>query len=421
MAARYHDHRLAPGYGFASASAAAPVLASGSASGSAAPVLASASAPASLASPCCIVTAYYRFSSKHSSGEYDQWMRNLFVNVQMPMVIFCEGSMAARIGQTRAEAGLGGLTHIVSFPWQELESHRHAAHWKRDLARDPHRSIHNTNLYVIWNEKLRFVERAIQMNPFRMEWFCWCDAGYFRNAAEMAYYRTWPSGSFVARAERDKLYITAINPFTPAERGPAAAINTLGLAGKVRLAAGVMFAHAQHWIRSVVPQFYALQGFLISHGQFAGREETVLNALYLKYPTLFRVMQAAGRTEQDRWFWGRKAFLNAQSYPTQLHTHLVSTETASTASTETASTSTQSTASTSTASTASTSTASTASTSTASPTIMASARMASLVGQSHSHRAHARLLDGRRFQIPTPAPPPSFTAVEWEMVDVLGD
>lgn len=317
-------------------------------------------------------------------------MRNLFVHVRVPMVIFCEGSLGAWIGQIRAEAGVGDLTHIVSFPWHQLESHKHAAHWRRDLSRDPHRSIHNTNLYAIWNEKMRFVDRAIKLNPFRTEWFCWCDAGYFRNAAEMAYYRTWPSASFVAGAMRDKLYITAINPFLASERGNA---STSAMAGKVRLAAGVMFAHAEHWTRMMVPQYYALQGYLIAQGQFAGREETVLNVLCLRYPGLFQVMHARGTTEQDRWFWGRKAFLNAQaqSQPALLRSTL--TDAASTAAAAHDITSLPGTFTTGTPHNA-------------------------LFGQSHS--AVTTLLDGRRFRYSTPkSPAASFNAVEWETAEVL--
>jgi hypothetical protein len=326
-----------------------------------------------------LVTAYYRFSSKHSGTEYDQWMRNLFANVHMPMVIFCEGSIGAWIGQIRAEAGLGRLTHIVPLPWNSLESHKHLAHWKRDLSRDPQRSIHNTNLYVVWAEKMRFVERAIHSNPFGSEWFCWCDAGYFRNASEMPYYRTWPSPSFIAKAARDKLHITGINPFLAAELNAGGGIpSSLSMVGKVRLAAGVMLAHAEHWSRMVIPQFYALQGFLISHNQFAGREETVLNVLCIKHPTLFNVMQARGRTEQDRWFWGRRAFLNEP--PPQPAAH-------------------------------------SASATTTTPNAHSERFLAMLTNQ----RPDNRLLDGRRVQYQaTLKPPSSFNTVEWETVTVLG-
>lgn len=53
--------------------------------------------------------------------------------------------------------------------------------WQDQHAKDPERAIHpNYYLYWIWNEKLEFLRRAIEENPFNSDFFAWVDIGYFR-------------------------------------------------------------------------------------------------------------------------------------------------------------------------------------------------------------------------------------------------
>ena len=46
---------------------------------------------------------------------------------------------------------------------------------------------------LIWNEKTKFLERAINGNYFNSEYFLWLDAGYFREKNISKYLNNWPS------------------------------------------------------------------------------------------------------------------------------------------------------------------------------------------------------------------------------------
>ena len=55
--------------------------------------------------------------------------------------------------------------------------------WQDQHAKDPERKVHRSYfIYWIWNEKLEFLRRTIEENPFHSDFFAWVDIGYFREA-----------------------------------------------------------------------------------------------------------------------------------------------------------------------------------------------------------------------------------------------
>jgi len=53
--------------------------------------------------------------------------------------------------------------------------------YKRDFAGDGNKS-HSPELYMIWAEKVKFVNEAIDLNPYKSDYFVWCDIGIFRES-----------------------------------------------------------------------------------------------------------------------------------------------------------------------------------------------------------------------------------------------
>ena len=75
--------------------------------------------------------------------------------------------------------------------------------YKHDLKRfqetyiiDKAKYKHTVDLYIIWSEKVNFLNESIEKNYFNSKYFFWVDAGLFRdeNKQQMIpYYNNWPS------------------------------------------------------------------------------------------------------------------------------------------------------------------------------------------------------------------------------------
>ncbi|KAL7425476.1 hypothetical protein ACHAXM_000030, partial [Skeletonema potamos] len=131
--------------------------------------------------PGTIVTAYYKISSKHSHAEYNQWMQNT-MSLHDPMVIYTSSDLVPAMKRLRSHA----LERTMVIPMELHEMRMPTQYgiqpfWENQHAIDPERTIHKSyHLYWIWNEKLEFLRRTIEENPFQSNFFAWVDIGYLR-------------------------------------------------------------------------------------------------------------------------------------------------------------------------------------------------------------------------------------------------
>eukprot|EP00547_Thalassionema_nitzschioides_P005927 CAMPEP_0194202726 /NCGR_PEP_ID=MMETSP0156-20130528/2675_1 /TAXON_ID=33649 /ORGANISM="Thalassionema nitzschioides, Strain L26-B" /LENGTH=260 /DNA_ID=CAMNT_0038928301 /DNA_START=1065 /DNA_END=1847 /DNA_ORIENTATION=+ len=75
-------------------------------------------------------------------------------------------------------------THIIGIELNEtkvVKDFGGVDFWQRQAALDPEQFIHSKELYIIWNEKGHFIEKAMEVNPFNTEFFAWVDMGYLRD------------------------------------------------------------------------------------------------------------------------------------------------------------------------------------------------------------------------------------------------
>jgi hypothetical protein len=90
------------------------------------------------------------------------------LTINCPYVFFSNGSGIEYIKQFRKNLP---TVYIEC----EIESFYN---WKyKDIIKtDPH-NCPSVELKMIWNEKIFFIQKASQLNPFKTEWFQWIDAG----------------------------------------------------------------------------------------------------------------------------------------------------------------------------------------------------------------------------------------------------
>ena len=252
---------------------------------------------------CLIVTAYYRFPSKHSSHSYDEWMKNFLTTIDNPLLVFCEEESVAKITQWRA--AFPTKTWIFVLPFRNL--HCQKIDWQKDWKRDVEQKIHNPNLYIIWNEKAAFLHRAMLLHA-QYDFYMWCDIGCFRSAAEMDLFRgEWPSQSFLAKADKNKMYFLNIEPFQAGElellpHGLTRSFENVNRIG------GTIFLGSKAACENWVLVYYDYLQKYIDHDYFAGKDQNILASIYAAHPELFHlVTPKAG--EGNPWFYLQRYFL----------------------------------------------------------------------------------------------------------------
>jgi FkbM family methyltransferase len=128
-----------------------------------------------------IVTAFFELSkTKHTTLEYKTWMQNM-LSLKDAMVVFTDKKFAPTIKQFRATALEKTKIIIMELSDTLMVTKYSMDFWKEQHKKDPEQSIHGESLYIIWNEKANWLQRASKLNPFDSDFFAWVDIGYFRN------------------------------------------------------------------------------------------------------------------------------------------------------------------------------------------------------------------------------------------------
>lgn len=253
-----------------------------------------------------IVTAYYEMKSKHSTTLYSEWMQNMLSTISNPMVIFCETEVWKEqllLWRKQYEAN----TLVVVRPWEAMRCYSHLSYYEKDHLRDREMEKHSPQLYMIWNEKTAMVEKAIELNPFQSEFFVWCDIGAFRNPKLLKHFNEWPTRSFLSTADRDKIYLLQLKPFTPKEStlladGFTRQFDTFAS----RIGGGLMLAHKDHW-PAWSKAFYDTLDRYMEHDYFCGKDQLVMGSTCILYPELVHLVEYTSASEC--WFYLQPYFL----------------------------------------------------------------------------------------------------------------
>lgn len=263
-------------------------------------------------SNCTIVTCYYRFPSKHTFSQYDEWMTNFLTTVDTNMVIYCDADWAEKLRMLRYK--FASKTHIIIYniPEMRCASQEILTYWERDWRRDPEQHYHNPLLYILWNEKTEMVKRAIDANPFNTEFFCWCDIGCFRSTEQMHMFTEWPASSFLNTASRDKMYMLNIEPFQHGDQNVEPNGLTKPFTHKARIGGTIFLGHISTW-HTWHQVYYDVMKQYMKCDYFTGKDQNIMATIASLYPMLVRLVRPTyDACDGDPWFYLQRYFLTRQ-------------------------------------------------------------------------------------------------------------
>lgn len=254
---------------------------------------------------CTIVTCYYRFPSKHSFEEYDQWMTNFLTTVETPMVIYTDGQSIEKIKRLRQWAE--DKTIIIDRPFNTTfcAQEKYMEYWIKDWQRDYEKQIHNPRLYIVWNEKSKFVEEVMQANYFNTEYFCWCDIGCFRTQENLSNYKNFPKVEKIVAT--NKIQLLNIEPFNQNEIDYVNIVKEQQLQNKIinifqlkcRIGGTIFLGHKDAW-NKWIPTFYSMMDTFIANDTFAGKDQDIMAMISLMYPELVNLIRPP---TPNGWFY----------------------------------------------------------------------------------------------------------------------
>jgi hypothetical protein len=148
------------------------------------------------------VSGYWKVNNKHGTN-YNSWF-NCSLKINCPYIFFGDKESIEMIKHVRNELP----TFYIECTIETFVTYK----YKHLMITDPGHCP-SVELNLIWNEKIFLIEKALELNPFQSEFFCWVDAG-------ICIYRTTPPPNIpfpnvdkLSLLPKDKFIFTSSLPY----------------------------------------------------------------------------------------------------------------------------------------------------------------------------------------------------------------
>jgi len=148
------------------------------------------------------VSGFWRVNNKHGN-QYMNWFQNS-LKINCPYVFFSDKETIEIIKKYRQNLP----TFYVECNIQDFFTYK----YKDKMITHP---IHcpSVELNLIWNEKIFLIKKALELNPFFTDFFCWVDAGIctYRNILPPKI--PFPNIDKLNKLPKDKFIYSSSNPY----------------------------------------------------------------------------------------------------------------------------------------------------------------------------------------------------------------
>lgn len=207
-------------------------------------------------------------------------------HIDCNLVIFTSKNLVDRFKELKKNAV------IINIELEDLHHYQFRNMYKLHREMD-HKDTHSPELYIIWAEKVKFVMKAIELNPFNSTKFVWCDIGVVREPQFMNIFKNFPKGENIVD---NKMNFLLLEPFTNNE-----IINKYTPYGNVRIAAGIYGSDIETWKKYDKLWDSTLQRYF-QINLFAGQDQMIMATIYLENPDLFHLITPINYGG-DPWFY----------------------------------------------------------------------------------------------------------------------
>jgi hypothetical protein len=246
----------------------------------------------------CIVTAYFKLhQSKANHEQYMKWMQNMLI-IDSPMVIFCDESSVSFISALREKSS--GKTKIIPMKFQDFYTYQYIKTFITDYNIKDHERYHNPFLYMIWNEKSRFLKKAIELNPFASDYYLWVDIGCFRRPNTQ--FLHWPNPTKISNLPKDKVILLSVIPFTAAEYSCSSLADIPDFKYVPGRIGGTMFGGTPDTLLRWHDIYYQTIDYFISIDRFIGKDQNIMSTIAVLHKDLVQLVYPEQKCH-DIWFY----------------------------------------------------------------------------------------------------------------------
>lgn len=227
--------------------------------------------------------------SKYPRQTYFEWLQLFLRTVNCNMVFFVENEeMKQKLLKQASWPERIVFIVLKKDDWKSLKC-KSISFWESQLEmNEAEVHLHKSFLLgAIWNEKMYFVEKAIELNPFQSNVFIWTDAGIMRTEEDAS------AGFLFGCDERvianDKFHILQVGKIEQDEGEFWNPRKT----EEIRFGGGILGGTRKAW-KTVIPLYETMMETLVEKKICVFKDQIVWANVIRKQPDLFEVIHSYG-------------------------------------------------------------------------------------------------------------------------------
>lgn len=253
---------------------------------------------------CSIISCYYKIKSKRSHSIYDNYISNLFTNIDRNANFILFTSKDLEEYFLRKTKLLNNVKIIIK-EFDEIELfNQYKDIWDNQYQIDKQKNTgRGIECYVLWNSKLNFIKEAIQFNYFNSDKFIWMDIGMIRNNDYIGYLNNYPKYENISN---DKIDIILLKNFD----NP----NQKFFQDEIHI--GGTYGGQKDTFTKFIDLYYKKFNEYVANNKFIGCDQQIISSVYLENMNLFNPIKPICKT--DPWFYLIKYYSNNEINKTKM-------------------------------------------------------------------------------------------------------
>lgn len=246
-----------------------------------------------------IVTAYIEIpKKKFPSHIYYRWITNYMLLIKAtPLIIYTNSQQIKQIILNLRKDYLD-TTIIIDVSIQDLYCYKYIDYFNKDFERDLER-YHDPLLYLIWNNKTAFIYDAYKKNLFDSIFYLWTDIGMIRDEITYNTLEKIFLSSDINKIDKNTIHLLEVEKFNLSELNYT--FDEPYKFKENRCGGGVILC-SKHNIELWFNKYYEMLEKFIKYDIFAGKDQNILNNLYIKNKNLIKLVEP-NNTPFDKWFY----------------------------------------------------------------------------------------------------------------------
>lgn len=138
----------------------------------------------------CIVTCFYPLQSKYPVNKYLKWIDTFMNTIENDTIIFTNQDVLYYLNNTYVNSENKSYSHIrvIIKDFNELYYYQYKEIFEQQYELDDQKDCgRNPFLYLLWYNKLKFVEQVYNLYGDKYDNFVWCDIGCMREMDNSMY------------------------------------------------------------------------------------------------------------------------------------------------------------------------------------------------------------------------------------------